>query len=355
MIDEDELAGDGFEEVAFGEDAEEGAVWGGDWEGEVVGEGNFCASSFDGGIGGEWVESVVEEEAGLHSAAGEEDAGGGIEGAFDEGDVGGASRLYHIGGHVEAAGEDDGADAESDSETDDVGAVADEEDSLLGFVHFGDAGGESFWVHGGDHEGAFSDLCIEIAGDAGSAEGADDVGEGGCDFAGAVALGGGREEVAGEAEAGEEADAAVLGIEDGKAAEAFISEEGESALDGVVVADEDDVSLHYVFDFRGDVTKELRRLDSEFCESEFDSFVEVAGAACDDVFGAEQTLEFCVSDGGDDGVHVGVFVADDDGFHARLGRVRGRGWGRGDGEGKRNMMGRKKKSGKLRAPASYSN
>ncbi len=121
--------------------------------------------------------------------------------------------------------------------------------------------------------------------------------------------------MAGDFESAEKAEAAVIGVGDGEAAEAFIVDELDGVVDGGVGADGEDFGLHDVAHFWADVGEEGWRFDVEEAEHEIDAFVGVAGATGDDIGYAGELLQFCVGDGCADGIHVGVFVTDDDGEH----------------------------------------
>ena len=66
-------------------------------------------------------------------------------------------------------------------------------------------------MHGADHEEEVAGFGGELAGDEGAAEGGDDVGEGGGDGAGGAGFVAGGEEVVGDFEGAEEAEAVAAG------------------------------------------------------------------------------------------------------------------------------------------------
>ena len=98
-------------------------------------------------------------------------------------------------------------------------------------------------------------------------------------------------------------------------AQAFGGHESERLGDGLVGVDGDVILDHGIADARGDIRKELRLRDTELFEDEGDPFVERAGAGRMEVARPEAVFQGGVSDGRAHGIHVGIAVADDDGFH----------------------------------------
>lgn len=84
VIDQDELARHGFEEVALGNNAGEAAVAFQDGEGKLRGEGDFALGLGQGGLRGNGEEILVEHVFGPHGAAGE-DGGRGVVRRNDDG------------------------------------------------------------------------------------------------------------------------------------------------------------------------------------------------------------------------------------------------------------------------------
>ena len=121
--------------------------------------------------------------------------------------------------------------------------------------------------------------------------------------------------MAGDFEGAEEAEAAVFGIGDGESSEAFIVDELDGVVDGRVGANGEDFGLHDVADLGADVGEEGGRIDVEEAEDEIDAFVGVSGSTGDDVGHSGKALELGVGEGCADGVHVRIFVTDDDREH----------------------------------------
>ena len=119
----------------------------------------------------------------------------------------------------------------------------------------------------------------------------------------------------GDFECAEEAEAAMVGVGYGEAPKALVVDELDGIVDGRIGANGEDFGLHDVADFWADIGEERGGFDVEEAEDEIDAFVGVSGSSCDDIVHSGEALEFCVGEGCADGVHVGIFVTDDDREH----------------------------------------
>ena len=110
-------------------------------------------------------------------------------------------------------------------------------------------------------------------------------------------------------------------IDNGQAMETKAAKVGHCHIEGSVFGDGDDVGLHEIGDPWLDVTKKGGVGEAEAVQYVVNPCIGMAAAAWDDVLMALQTFKFGVGDGRDDGVHVGVFVANDKGLHGLDGCV----------------------------------
>lgn len=154
VVNEDELALNGFDKVGLGEDAGKDSI--------VVEDGEYEACAFGGDFAG-FVERGVDVKAGevaedhlfdADGATGEEHGGRGVVGRTDHGDVRGPCGCADFFADGMASGYDDGVDAFADGDFLDVRTVADEKDDEFVFVAL-EAWDEGVLGHGADHEELF--------------------------------------------------------------------------------------------------------------------------------------------------------------------------------------------------------
>ena len=236
------------------------------------------------------------------------------------------------------AGDDDGVDAFADGDFLDVWAVADEENDAAVFVAL-QTWDEGVLSHGAHHQELFSGFRAEGTGDEGASKGGDDVGERSGDDAGGGGFVARGEEMTGDLERAEQAEAALFGVGDGQSTEAFIVDQLDGVVDGGVGADGEHLGLHDIAHLWADIGEEGGGLDVEETKDEIDALVGVASSSGHDVRHSGEALELCVGECCADGVHVGIFVTDNDREH--VGRLRlgadfgeedgGWGWGLLDG------------------------
>jgi hypothetical protein len=137
--------------------------------------------------------------------------------------------------------------------------------------------------HGSDHEELFDGFGAEGAGDKGTTEGGDDISERSNDDACGCGFVAGGEEVAGDFESAEQAEAAMFGVGHRKAAEAFTVNELDGVVDGGIGADGENLGLHDVTHFWADISEKGRSFDVKETEDEIDSFVGVSSSSGHDL------------------------------------------------------------------------
>ena len=277
-------------------------------------------------VGGKALKLALEHARDAHGAAREQHARGGVVRRADDRDIGCARGGADFLVDGQAAGDDDGVDARGDRHFLNVRAVADEKDDVL-FPIMLEPRREGFPRHRADHEQLLRGFRRERAGDERAAEGGNDVGDRGGDFARRAGLLARWKKMVADFECAQQAEAAIAFIDDRQAAQPLLVDELQRIVNRRVRAHGNDARLHDIGDARREVVDERGRLDAEFFEDEIDALIRVAGARGEDVRVAGEALELCVADGRADGIHVGIFVADDDRLHARrrMYAARGRG------------------------------
>ena len=309
VVDEDELAVDGLEEVGLGQDADGLAAGVEHGENKIAGGGGFVANGGEGGVFAEAEEFLVQDVADGDGGAAEGGGGGGVVGAGDDADVFLLGGLDGLGFDGDAAGDDEDADAFADGDVLDIPAVADDDGEFFRGIAV-EAVGEGFEAHGADHEDEIL-FAVDIeAGDDLAIEGLGEAVDGGEDLAGMMGvLGGGEKELA-ELEQGEQALAFLVLVEDGEDAEVFLVHQAEGFDGGGIGTHTEDAALHDVGDLGGDVRDEDGGGDAKGVQDKIDALVGVAAAGGDGFVHAGAAFEFGIADGGADGIRIRVAMTD---------------------------------------------
>ena len=104
-------------------------------------------------------------------------------------------------------------------------------------------------------------------------------------------------------------------IDDREPAETLALDQVDGVIGGAVAADGDDVALHDIADARREIGDEDRGFDAELVEDVVDALIGIAGAGRDGIGIAGQLFEPRIADGGTNGIHVWIAMADNDGLH----------------------------------------
>src|SRR5208282_1944062 len=131
VIHQDQFARDGLDEIAFGEDSGQDAVFAEDGENKGSGAGGSLAGDLQRRIGSKAGEGF-DHPPHPDSAAGQQHGGGRVVGRTDDHDPRLASGLGDGHGSGQAASDDNGADFGPDGAPLNFFSVADEKDDLIG-------------------------------------------------------------------------------------------------------------------------------------------------------------------------------------------------------------------------------
>ena len=140
-------------------------------------------------------------------------------------------------------------------------------------------------------------------------------------FQGGMHLAGGghsvlrRKKILADLEAGDQADAPPVFVHHGQPAKAVFADAGQGLIDRFVATRADHIVFHHVPDPWLHAGDKKRGVESELLQGKINPRVGVATTGGQDVFRARCSLELCVANGGANGVHVGILVADYEGLH----------------------------------------
>ena len=226
---------------------------------------------------------------------------------------------------LDAAGDDEHADAFADGDVLDVPAVADDDAGLFRRKFF-QPRGEGFQAHRADHQNQFLFALRLNADNQVAVERARQAGQRRQHFARILAEAGiavhRREQKFAQLEERKQAAAFVLRVHHGQDAEIFFIHQPQRLRRRRVGPHAQNPPLHHVGNLRRNIGDKFRRGHAKGVQHKINPVVRVAAARGDGFRHAGAALEFRVTDGGTNGVRVGVPMADDQNFtHAnqRLG------------------------------------
>jgi hypothetical protein len=197
----------------------------------------------------------------------------------------------------------------------DVMPVTYDEDGFL-VVEGAEPALERFNLHCGDDQDEMTYVAFGRSCQEGATNGLDDILQSGVHLAVQADLIARWEKILGDLEGGNESNTVPSLVYNWQTAETVLADSRKRLVDGLLGSDANHFPIHHILDTRPDARHEQRCVEAEFGERIINPLVGVATAGSAHILCACRLLEFRITNGGTNGIHVRVFVTNYECLHA---------------------------------------